>query len=188
MITLPVGSTVIDFAYAIHTQVGHKMCGAKVDKKMVSYDYQIKTGEIIEILTTNVEGHGPSRSWLNICKTNEAKSKIRSWFKKERREENIFEGRNALEREFRRNNIRVPEEELEDFLKMDMHRHSCDTLDDFFAAIGYGGVQLSKVMQRLKSEYNKKYGEKAQPDTSDLENKIKTSKNSTGVIVDGIDN
>ena len=188
MITLPVGSTVIDFAYAIHTQVGHKMCGAKVDKKMVSYDYQIKTGEIIEILTTNVEGHGPSRSWLNICKTNEAKSKIRSWFKKERREENIFEGRNALEREFRRNNIRVPEEELEDFLKMDMHRHSCDTLDDFFAAIGYGGVQLSKVMQRLKSEYNKKYGEKAQSDNSDLENKIKTSKNSTGVIVDGIDN
>lgn len=90
MITLPVGSTVIDFAYAIHTQVGHKMCGAKVDKKMVSYDYQIKTGEIIEILTTNVEGHGPSRSWLNICKTNEAKSKIRSWFKKERREENIL--------------------------------------------------------------------------------------------------
>lgn len=75
MITLPVGSTVIDFAYAIHTQVGHKMCGAKVDKKMVSYDYQIKTGEIIEILTTNVEGHGPSRSWLNICKTNEAKSR-----------------------------------------------------------------------------------------------------------------
>lgn len=82
----------------------------------------------------------------------------------------------------------MPEEELEDFLKMDMHRHSCDTLDDFFAAIGYGGVQLSKVMQRLKSEYNKKYGEKAQPDTFDLENKIKTSKNSTGVIVDGIDN
>lgn len=182
MITLPVGSTVIDFAYAIHTQVGHKMCGAKVDKKMVSYDYQIKTGEIIEILTTNVEGHGPSRSWLNICKTNEAKSKIRSWFKKERREENIFEGRNALEREFRRNNIRVPEEELEDFLKMDMHRHSCDTLDDFFAAIGYGGVQLSKVMQRLKSEYNKKYGEKAQPVLLTLKIRIKTSKNSTGVI------
>ncbi len=77
MITLPVGATVIDFAYAIHTEVGHKMCGAKVDKKMVSYDYQIKTGEIIEILTSNVAGHGPSRSWLNICKTNEAKSKIR---------------------------------------------------------------------------------------------------------------
>ena len=188
VISLPLGSTVIDFAYAIHTQVGHRMIGAKVDKKLVPLDYVIKTGEIIEIITTKDPNHGPNRAWLNICQTNEAKSKIRSWFKKERREENIFEGRNALEREFRRNNIRVPEEELEDFLKMDMHRHSCDTLDDFFAAIGYGGVQLSKVMQRLKSEYNKKYGEKAQPDTSDLENKIKTSKNSTGVIVDGIDN
>ncbi len=186
MITLPMGSTVIDFAYAIHTEVGHRMCGAKADKKMVSYDYQIKTGEIIEILTTNVEGHGPSRSWLNMCKTNEAKSKIRSWFKKERREENIFEGRNALEREFRRNMIRVPEEELEDFLRMDMHRHNCETLDDFFAAIGYGGVVLSKVMQRLKTEYNKKYGEKINSTlTEDF--KPRRSKNSSGVIVDGID-
>ncbi len=184
MITLPAGSTVIDFAYAIHTQVGHRMCGAKADKKMVSYDYQIKTGEIIEILTTNVPGHGPSRSWLNIAKTNEAKSKIRSWFKKERREENIFEGRSALEREFRKNMIRVPEEELEDFLKLDMKRHNCDTIDDFFAAIGYGGVQLSKLMQRLKAEYNKRYGDKA--DDTALELHPKTVKASSGVIVDGI--
>ena len=187
MITLPVGATVIDFAYAIHTEVGHRMSGAKVDKKMVSYDYQIKTGEIIEILTYNTEGHGPSRSWLNIAKTNEAKSKIRSWFKKERREENIFEGRTALEREFRRNNMRVPEEELESFLKLDMHRHSCETLDDFFAAIGYGGVVLSKVMQRLKTEYNKKYGEKPVVEPLAPE-ETKSSKNSSGVIVDGIDN
>jgi len=187
-ISLPVDSTVIDYAYRIHTQIGHKTIGAKIDGKLVPLDYKLHTGEICEIITSNEPNKGPNRAWLNIARTNEAKSKIRSWFKKERREENIFEGRNALEREFRRNNIRVPEEELEDFLKMDMHRHSCDTLDDFFAAIGYGGVQLSKVMQRLKSEYNKKYGEKAQPDTSDLENKIKTSKNSTGVIVDGIDN
>ena len=163
MITLPKGATVIDFAYAIHTQVGHRMCGAKADKKMVSYDYQIKTGEIIEILTTNIEGHGPSRSWLNIAKTNEAKSKIRSWFKKERREENIFEGKNALEREFRRNNMRVPEEDLEEFLRLDMRKHSCETLDDFFAAIGYGGVQLSKVMQRLKVEYTKSIPKSSSP-------------------------
>lgn len=98
---------------------------------MVPYDYQIKTGQIIEILTSNVEGHGPSRSWLNICKTNEAKSKIRSWFKKERREENIFEGKTALEREFHKNMIRVPEEDLEDFLRQDMNRHNCETVDDF---------------------------------------------------------
>ena len=185
MITLPVGSTVIDFAYAIHTEVGHRMSGAKVDKKMVSYDYQIKTGEIIEILTSNVPGHGPSRSWLNICKTNEAKSKIRLWFKRERREENIFEGRNALEREFRRNMIRVPEEDLEDFLKLDMKRHNCETLDDFFAAIGYGGVQLSKVITRLKLEYNKRYGEK----TAELnqEKDIKAATGSvSGIVIDGI--
>ena len=187
MITLPRGATVIDFAYAIHTQVGHKMCGAKADKKMVPYDYQIKTGQIIEILTTNVEGHGPSRSWLNICKTNEAKSKIRSWFKKERREENIFEGKTALEHEFRKNLIRVPEEDMEDFLKQDMNKHNCETVDDFFAAIGYGGVQLSKVIQRLKTEYNRKYGEKSSSDTFENKNIQKSSKNNSGVIVDGID-
>ena len=186
MITLPVGSTVIDFAYAIHTQVGHKMCGAKADKRMVSYDYQIKTGEIIEILTTNVEGHGPSRSWLNIAKTNEAKSKIRSWFKKERREENIFEGKTALEREFRKHNLRVPEEDLEDFLKLDMKRHNCDTLDDFFAAIGYGGVQLSKVMQRLKVEYTKRYEDKPE-ELKQEDIKPKSTKKKSGVIVDGVD-
>ena len=187
MITLPKGATVIDFAYAIHTQVGHRMIGAKADKKMVSFDYQISTGEIIEILTTNSENHGPSRSWLNICKTNEAKSKIRSWFKKERREENIFEGRSALEREFRKNMIRVPESELEEFLSLDMHRHNCETLDDFFAAIGYGGVQLSKVMQRLKNEYNKKYGEKITEELQDKDIKPHRSKSSSDVIVDGID-
>ncbi|MBQ9375509.1 MAG: bifunctional (p)ppGpp synthetase/guanosine-3',5'-bis(diphosphate) 3'-pyrophosphohydrolase [Ruminococcus sp.] len=187
MKTLPRGATVIDFAYAIHTQVGHKMCGAKADKKMVPYDYQIKTGEIIEILTSKDENHGPSRSWLSICKTNEAKSKIRSWFKKERREENIEEGRAALEREFHRNMIRVPEEDLEDFLKHDMQRHNCETLDDFFAAIGYGGVQLSKVMQRLKSEYNKKYGEKHFDKTNEVNHVQRSNKNNSGVIVDGID-
>ena len=186
MITLPVGATVIDFAYAIHTEVGHKMCGAKVDKKMVSYDYRIKTGEIIEILTSNVPGHGPRRSWLNICKTNEAKSKIRLWFKRERREENIFEGRSALEREFRRNMIRVPEDELEEFLKMDMKRHNCDTLDDFFAAIGYGGVQLSKLIARLKLEYNKKYGEKPVVELPEKEIKSQTS-NYSGIVVDGVE-
>lgn len=184
MISLPVGSTVIDFAYAIHTQVGHKMCGAKVDKKMVSYDYQIKTGEIIEILTTNVPNHGPSRSWLDICKTNEAKSKIRSWFKKERREENIFEGKNELEREFRRNLIRVPDEDLEKFLALDLKRHNCDTLDDFYAAIGYGGVVLSKIIPRLKDEYTKKYvKEKSDAQQNVVKKPVKTQ---SGVIVDDI--
>ncbi|MGN1114284.1 MAG: RelA/SpoT family protein [Oscillospiraceae bacterium] len=189
MITLPKGSTVIDFAYAIHTQVGHKMIGAKVDKKLVSFDYQIKTGEIVEIITSSDENHGPNRAWLNICKTNEAKSKIRSWFKRERREENIIEGRTALERAFRKNMMRVPEEDLEDFLSTDMHRHNCDSLDDFFAAIGYGGVQLSKIMQHLKAEYERKYSDKLSDEKTAEEIKEQSnSKFASDIVVDGVDN
>lgn len=196
MISLPIGSTIIDFAYAIHTQVGHRMIGAKVDKKMVPLDYQMKTGEIVEIITTNSQNHGPNRAWLNTCRTNEAKSKIRSWFKKERREENIIEGRSELEKEFRRNFIRVPEDEYEEFFAVDMRRHNCETLDDFYAAIGYGGVLLSKIIQRLKDEYQKKYVNTTQPNAvqtiDEINEKIKstkaTHKKSSGIIVEGIDN
>ncbi len=196
MISLPIGSTIIDFAYAIHTQVGNKMMGAKVDKKMVPFDYKIKTGEIVEIVTSNAQNHGPNRAWLNMCRTNEAKSKIRSWFKKERREENIIQGKEELEREFRRNFIRVPEEDLADFLALDMKRHNCATLDDFFASIGYGGVLLSKIIQRLKDEYLKKYVNIQSPTTpqsvEEFNEKKKAqkprSRSSSGVMVDGIDN
>lgn len=189
VISLPLGSTVIDFAYAIHTQVGHRMTGAKADKKLVPLDYQIKTGEIIEIITSKDPNHGPNRAWLNICHTNEAKSKIRSWFKKERREENIAEGKQELEREFKRNMIRVPESDMQDFLSLDMKRHNCDSLDDFYAAIGYGGVILSKVLPRLKDEYNKKYVQSQEQTTPKLtEFSATKSKPSSGVIVDGIDN
>ncbi len=187
VISLPLGSTVIDFAYAIHTQVGHRMTGAKADKKLVPLDYQIKTGEIIEIVTTKDPTHGPNRAWLNICHTNEAKSKIRSWFKKERREENIAEGKSEIEREFKRNMIRVPESDLEDFLSLDMKRHNCDNLEDFYAAIGYGGVVLSKIISRLKDEYNKKYVQ-VQPEAKLSDYIPKSQKANSGVIVDGIDN
>ncbi len=189
VISLPLGSTVIDFAYAIHTQVGHRMTGAKADKKLVPLDYQIKTGEIIEIVTSKDPNHGPNRAWLNICHTSEAKSKIRSWFKKERREENIAEGKQELEREFKRNMIRVPESDMQDFLSLDMKRHNCDSLDDFYAAIGYGGVILSKVLPRLKDEYNKKYVQAQEQATPKItEFNASKSKPSSGVIVDGIDN
>lgn len=157
MISLPLGATIVDFAYAIHTAVGHKMTGAKVDGKLVSLDYQIKTGEIVEIITSKNPDHAPNRAWLEIAKTNEAKSKIRSWFKKERREENIVQGRAEVEKEFKRNFIRVPEEQLAEFLSDDMKRHNCATLDDFYAAVGYGGIILSRMMQRLKDNYTKHY-------------------------------
>lgn len=187
MISLPIGSTVIDFAYAIHTEVGHKMTGAKVDKRLVPFDYKLSTGEIVEIITTNAAGHGPNRNWLNICKTNEAKSKIRSWFKKERREENIETGKAELEREFKRNLIRVPEDELEEFLKEDLKRHNCQTLDDFYAAIGYGGVILSRFIQRLKDEYNKKYLPHETPEVI-VEKVEATDKQKSGIIVEDLDN
>lgn len=187
MITLPKGATVIDFAYAIHTQVGHRMCGAKVDKKMVSLDCKVKTGQIVEIITSSNENHGPNRSWLQICRTNEARSKIRSWFKRERREENIFEGRNELEREFRRNYIRIPEGELADFLASDMRKHNCETLDDFFAAIGYGGIQVSKLIQHLKDAYNRRMQERHEPTEEQIMLRAKEGlKSKSGVIVDGI--
>lgn len=184
MITLPSGANIIDFAYAIHTEVGNKMKGAKVDGKLVSLDYQLTTGEIVEILTSKDPDHGPNRAWLDICKTNEAKSKIRSWFKKERREENIVKGKEELEKEFKRNFIRVPEEDLPNFLADDMKRHNCSTLDNFYAAIGYGGVILSRMTQRLKDRYEKLYGGAEEPE-------IKTytpRKSSTGVVVDGEEN
>ena len=183
MVTLPSGSTIIDFAYSIHTQVGNKMKGAKVDGKLVSLDYQLSTGEIVEIITSKNPDHGPNRAWLDICKTHEAKSKIRSWFKKERREENIIKGKEEVDREFKRNFIRVPEEELQSFLAEDMKRHNCATLDDFYAAVGYGGVILSRMIQRLKDKYTKLYDEG--------ENEVKLHaprRSSTGVIVDGQEN
>lgn len=185
-ITLPLGATVIDFAYAIHTQVGHRMTGAKVDKKLVPFDYVIKTGEIVEIITSKDPAHGPKRDWLNICKTNEAKAKIRTWFKRERREENITEGRETLWRELRRNLIHITEENLPELVAVDMKHHGCETIDDFYAAIGYGGILLSKILPRLKEDYNKKFVQTERQGGFEFSQSTVTSTN--GVIVDGIGN
>lgn len=185
-ITLPLGATVIDFAYAIHTQVGHRMTGAKVDKKLVPFDYVIKTGEIVEIITSKDPAHGPKRDWLGICKTNEAKAKIRTWFKRERREENITEGRETLWRELRRNLIHITEENLPELVAVDMKHHGCETIDDFYAAIGYGGILLSKILPRLKEDYNKKFVQTERQGGFEFSQSTVTSTN--GVIVDGIGN
>ena len=128
------GSTVIDFAYAIHSAVGNRMIGAKVDQKIVPLDYKVKTGEIIEILTTKEVGRGPNRDWLSLVRTSEARNKIRTWFKKEKREENIVEGKAELEREFKRNNIVMSDELMQFMLDSAGRRHSCSTPDDFYAA------------------------------------------------------
>ena len=154
-ICLPIESTVIDFAYRIHTEVGHKTVGAKVDGRIVPLDYKLQTGQICEVITSKDPEKGPNRAWLNIVRTNEARSKIRSWFKKERREENITEGKAALEKEFRRHRINLDESEYTAFLEDDFKRHNCGTIEDFYASIGYGGVLLSKIIPRLKDKYEK---------------------------------
>ncbi len=152
VVSLPRGSTVIDFAYAIHSEVGNRMVGAKVDGRIVSIDYEVNTGEVVEILTTSAPNHGPSRDWLQLVKTSEARNKIRSWYKRERRDENIQQGREELEREMARNFIRLSGEDLEDFLMAQAKRQHCDSIDDFYAAIGYGGILLSRLVPRMKED------------------------------------
>ena len=161
-IILPMGSNVIDFAYRIHTEIGHKTIGAKVDGRIVPLDFKLETGQICEIITTKDPEKGPNRAWLNTVFTNEARSKIRSWFKKERREENIVEGKAELEKLFKRHRMNVPEKELEDFLKDDFAKHNCETIDDFYASVGYKGISLEKMLPRMKDRYNKQYGEPVQ--------------------------
>ena len=186
VINLPMGATVIDFAYAIHSAVGNRMVGAKVDGRMVSIDYKVQTGEIVDVITASQPGKGPSRDWLNIVKTSEARSKIRAWFKKERREENIIEGRTQLERELKRALIRLPEEEMEKFLLKIAERQRCNTLDDFYAAIGYGGILLSKIMPRIKDDYSKLVStHQIKPPVETMQKRVKSSE---GVVVEGIDN
>lgn len=186
VINVPQGSTIIDFAYSIHTAVGHKMMGAKVDGRIVPLDYVVKTGEIVEILTSSQPGKGPSRDWLNIAKSSKAKSRIRSWFKNEKRDENIAEGKAEIEREFKRNYIRLTDEEYEIFIKKLAARQHLDSVDDFYAAIGYGGLSVSKQMPYIKDEYHKNYDKSHIEEISAKQPAKRKSKD--GIIVDGIDN
>ncbi len=184
---LPMGATVIDFAYAVHSAVGNKMVGAKVDGRIVSLDYQVKTGEIVEVLTSSQQGKGPSRDWLKIVKTSQARSKIRQWFKKERREENINEGRAEVEKEFRRNFIRLSESDYNEFIEKIAERQHCKSVEDFYAAVGYGGISLMRLMPKIKEDYVK-LTKSDEPVLPIVQPKKKTSRSKEGVVVEGIDN
>ncbi|MBR1529141.1 MAG: bifunctional (p)ppGpp synthetase/guanosine-3',5'-bis(diphosphate) 3'-pyrophosphohydrolase [Oscillospiraceae bacterium] len=156
-ITLPLDATPIDFAYKIHTEIGHKMTFARVEGRMVPLDYKLHTGEICEIVTSKDPNKGPNRAWMNIAKTSEAKAKIRAWFKKENRQSNIEAGKTMLEKEFRRSKIHIPDEEFESFFTDDMKRHSCNTIEDFYASVGYGGVSIYKLMPKWRERYLRLY-------------------------------
>ncbi len=186
--SLPKGATVIDFAYAIHSAVGNKMVGAKVNGKIVNLDYKVKTGEIVKILTSNQQGKGPSRDWLNIVKTGESRSKIRAWFKKEKRDENIVRGKAEVEHELKRNYVRLDGEDYDRFIEKIAERQHYQNADDFFAAVGYGGLQMSRLMPGIKDEYNRHWKPQAEQQKTVIPNNEKTVKSTNGIIVEGIDN
>lgn len=189
VINLPVGSTVIDFAFAIHTAVGIRMVGAKANGRIVPITHQVQTGEIIEIITTNQKDHSPSRDWLNLAKTTQAKNKIRSWFKKERRSENIEKGKADLEHEFMRNGIKISnEDEMLEFVVGIAKRQKCESADDLYAAIGYGGILLSRIMPKIKEDYNKLVASSKPLDIKDYVSSNTSRKSPEGIVVEGIDN
>lgn len=188
--SLPTGSTVIDFAYAIHSAVGNKMVGAKVNGRIVPLDYKVKTGEIIDILTSNQQGKGPSRDWLSMVKTGEARSKIRAWFKKEKRDENIEEGKTQVERELRRNFIHLSGDKYNEFIQKIALRQHFENVEEFYAAVGYGGIMINRLIPGIKDEYNRNWKE-VEPEkieTNIVEKNEPRSTSSNGIIVDGIDN
>jgi GTP pyrophosphokinase len=148
VLNLPAGSTPVDFAYRIHTEVGHRCIGAKANGRMVPLDYALKNGEIVEILTSKAP-HGPSRDWLNFVKSASAKERIRKWFKSQRREENVGKGRDLLDKELHRMH-RINLADLPDAKLLEISNlHHYNAIDDFLAAIGYGDLSPHAVVMRM---------------------------------------
>ena len=191
VISLPQGSTVIDFAYAIHSAVGNKMMGAKVNGVIVPIDKIPGNGDIIEIITSGAS-KGPSRDWLKIVKTGEARSKIRQWFKKEKRAENIVVGKAEVEKEFKKLSRNVSDEDIEQIITSVAKRVGIISADDFYNTIGFGGITLQRFIPRIKEELEKLRAEDAPPLTIEeeinrvkLESNTKRLRSSSGVIIDG---
>ena len=186
VINLPTGATCIDFAYAIHSAVGNRMVGCKVNNRMVPIDHVVSTGEIIEVILGPAD-KGPSRDWLKIVRTSEAKSKIRNWFKKMRREENIQEGRDTLARELRREMIFIPDDQLDEFVGSCSRRLRQNTAEELYAAIGYGGITIANCLPKLKEEWQKRKSEEGK---NEQLAKVDLSKvhATDGVVVEGFDN
>ena len=151
VINLPAGATPIDFAYNIHSAVGNHMVGAKVNGRLVPFDTRLKNGDIVEVVTSQ-SAHGPSRDWVKIARSSNARSKIRQWFKRERRDENIVNGRSSFESELRRCGVTLKELTAEENLPGILKKLSFKSLDDMYAAIGYGGVTSLKLIGRLRED------------------------------------
>ena len=154
VISLPAGSTPIDFAYAIHSAVGNSMIGAKVNNRIASYDAPLHNGDIVEILTSK-SAKGPSRDWLNICQSNQARIKIKQWFKREKRDENIVRGKTSFDAELRHIGVDPDLIQNDDVLPLVLKKVSFECLDDMYAAIGYGGLTAAKAVGRIRDDLTK---------------------------------
>lgn len=199
VIELPAESTPIDFAYRVHSKVGNKCVGAKINGRLVPIDYKLQNGEIVEVITST-NSNGPSRDWLKIVKTPNARNRIRQFFKKERREENIERGYEILEKEFKKYGIPLKDSSIEKFMEQIAKKFNQPSLEDLIATIGYGGIVASQVVPKVRDFYlkeeKKKEKENRQKENEDLskynitdkEYKEKRKKSSSGVIVKGLDN
>jgi len=188
VVELPEGSTPVDFAYKIHSAVGNKCIGAKVDNHIVPLNYKLKNGNIVEIMTSK-SGNGPSRDWLKFVISTQAKNKIKQFFKKERREENIEKGKEILGYEIRRQKLDIKRIFDKDIIEPILKRLSCSNLDDLYATVGYGGISINQVLPRLKERYNEKYHKIEEEEIKEIsfEQGDKRQTKSQGIKVRGIE-
>ena len=191
---LPAGATPIDFAYAIHSAVGNSMVGAKVNNRIVTFDHILKNGDIVEIMTSK-SAKGPSRDWMKIAKSSEARSKIRQWFKKEKREENIANGRASFEQELKHAGLVMKDVTAPENLPHLLKKVTYGSLDEMYAAIGYGGFTAQKAVSRMKGELmrisRQHQAEElltVKPEEPPIPVPKPVSKSEQGIIVEGLDN
>ncbi len=184
---LPLGSVPIDFAYRVHSEIGNKTIGAKVNGKMVTLDYKLKTGDIIEILTSK-HSYGPSQDWVKLAQTSHAKNKIRQFFKKQRRDENIEKGRELVEKEVRSLEYEMKEVLAPDNLKRVAEKFNFANEEDMFAAVGYNGITASQIVTRLTDKFRKQREEEEIVEVKEVRKPMKIRKWDSGVKVSGADN
>lgn len=191
VIELPAGSVPIDFAYRIHSEIGNKTIGAKVNGKMVTLDYKLKTGDIVEILTSK-HSYGPSQDWLKLAQTSQAKNKIRQFFKKQRKEENITKGKELIEKEIRNMEFDLKEILTPENIKRVAEKFNFSNEDDLFAAVGYNGITALQVANRLTEKWRRKRNLEQEATITNVVTDLKAmppaKKRETGVKVTGIEN
>ncbi len=187
IINLPEGSTPIDFAYRVHSDVGNSCVGAKINGRIVPLNYKLNNGNIVEIITSSTN-NGPSRDWLKIVKSTQAKTKIRQWFKLKDRDTNIIKGKEILEKELRRQNYKLNEIMKDDWLKKIAEKLSLNSIDDLYAGIGHGNVKYNHVITRLKDQYEKLVGHEVFQDKAKKAPEKKKRKSYNGVSIKDADN